>query len=148
MTEHERGDPTRSGTHRIIGRGSDVAIEVHGPTVETCLRAAVEGFAEALATVEPATPRQHREITVAGDEPADLLVGLIDEAILLLDAEGLLAVGLTNPWLSGAGLRATVALVALDTVRVHGTAPKAATWHGARLARSGDRWTGHVMLDL
>lgn len=148
MTEDQHDDPTRGGTHRIVGRGSDVAIEVEGPTMEACLAAALEGFAAALATVGSDTQRQHREITVAGDGPADLLVGLVDEAILLLDAEGLLAVDLRGPGVDEDGLHATVDLVALDAVRVHGTAPKAATWHGARLAGTGDRWTGHVMLDL
>lgn len=29
-----------------------------------------------------------------------------------------------------------------------GSAPKAATWHGARLEPDGDHWTGHVTIDL
>lgn len=148
MTEEERDDPTRGGTHRIVGRGSDVAIEVDGPTLEACLAAAVEGFASALATVAPGAPRHQQPVSVPGDAPADLLVGLIDEAILLVDADGLLAVRLARPRLGGEGLRATLELVALDDVRVHGTPPKAATWHEARLAPTGDGWGGHVMLDL
>ena len=146
MTEQQGA--TRGGIHRIVGRGSDVAIEVEGPTMEACLAAAVEGFAAALAAVDPGTRRQRRKIAVPGDAPADLLVSLMDEAILLLDAEGLLAVGLTSPRRDGDELRAILDVVALDAVRVHGMAPKAATWHGARLARSDDHWTGSVMLDL
>jgi SHS2 domain-containing protein len=138
----------RGGTYRIVGRGSDMAIEVTGPTAEACLAAAIEGFAAALAEVDPSVDRRREPITLPGAAPADLLVDLIDDAILRLDADGALAVGLTDAQVDDDGLRGALEIVNLADARVHGAAPKAATWHGARLERTSDGWEGHVMLDL
>ena len=136
------------GSYRIAGRGSDLGIDVSGPTAEACLKAAVAGFAAALAEVEPTVERTRRPVSVVGDAHTDLLVGLVDEAILRLDADGELAVGLTDVDISGDGLHAVLEVVDLAAARVHGAAPKAATWHDARLEPAGDHWDGHVMLDL
>jgi SHS2 domain-containing protein len=138
----------RGGAYQIAGRGSDLAIEVTGPTAEACLAAAVEAFAAALAEVDGSVDRRREPITVPGTAPADLLVDLIDEAVLRLDTDGALAVGLADAQVDDDGLRGALEMVDLADARVHGTAPKAATWHGARLERTGDHWEGHVMLDL
>lgn len=136
------------GRYRISGRGSDLAITVSGGTVEACLAAAVEAFAAAVADVDPSTARRREAIDVPGSSPADLLVDLLDEAILRLDADGDLAVGLVDPHVDDDGLRGALQLVSFRDVRSRGVAPKAATWHDARLDETGDGWRGHVMLDL
>lgn len=92
--------------------------------------------------------RRRERITVQGDAPADVLVGLLDEAIMRLDADGALAVRLTDARLDDAGLHGVLDVVDLRAVHIHGAAPKAATWHGARLDRTHGRWEGAVMLDL
>lgn len=134
--------------YEISGRGADLAIDVAGPTVEACLGAAVEAFCAALAEVEPSVGRHERFVTVAGDAPTDLLVGLMDEAILHLDAEGQLAVRLVDARIDDDGLHGALEVVDLQDVVIHGVAPKAATWHGAHLTPDNGGWTGHVMLDL
>lgn len=140
---------SRTGTYRLVGRGSDLAIEVSGPDPIACLEAAVAGFAASLAEVDADLPRQRRDLVVDGDAPDGLLVNLLDEAITALDTEGRLAVGLAEANISGGRLRALLEVVDLDAVTVHGPAPKAATWHEARLEQvAADRWEGAVMLDL
>lgn len=137
----------QGATFRLAGHGSDLAIEVMGPDAAACLAAAVEGFAAALADVDPSVDRRREPITLPGSSPADLLVGLLDEVILRLDADGELAVGLADAQV-GDQLRGVLEVVDLGDATVHGAAPKAATWHGARLARAGARWEGRVLLDL
>ena len=139
---------TAPGTHHVVGRGSDMAIEVSGATAEACLAAAVEGFAAAVGEVNDSAVRRRVRVEVDGDAPAEVLVGLLDEAILLLDADGVLAVGLHEPRLGRDGLRGELDVVDLHDVRVTGPSPKAATWHDARLEPSGNGWRGAVMLDL
>lgn len=141
-------DPTRTGTYRLVGRGSDLGIDVTGPTAEACLTAAVAGVAAMVGGTDDAARRHDASITIVGDAPVDLLVGLVDEVIVRLDADGQLAVGLRDVGIDDNGLRGVLELVALEDVARHGRAPKAATWHGARLERDDDRWTGHVMIDL
>lgn len=139
---------TANGAYRVTGRGSDLGIDVAGPTPEACLSAAVAGLAAAVGDVDVAAASSDGPITVPGHTPVDLLVGLIDEAIVRLDADGELAVGLTAARLDDDGLHGVLHLVPLADVPVRRSSPKAATWHGARLAPHDGRWTGHVMVDL
>ncbi|MBW3604491.1 MAG: archease [Actinobacteria bacterium] len=141
-------DPTATGTYQVAGLGSDLGIDVAGPTPEACLTAAVAGLAAAVGEADETATRHDAPITVTGDAPVDLLVGLLDEVIARLDADGELAVGLTGAQLDDEGLHGVLELVALADVSVRRRTPKAATWHGARLTPAGDRWTGHVMIDL
>lgn len=136
------------GTHRLVGRGSDLAIEVAGEDLGACLAAAVEGFAAALVDLPlAATPHP---VPVALDEPApaDLLVALIDECVVRLDADGQLAVGLRVAEASGGRLRGDLLVCDLADVAVHGVAPKAATWHDVRLEPTAAGWAGAVTIDL
>lgn len=140
--------PTPTGTYDVVGRGSDIAIDVAGPTAEACLTAAVAGLAAAVGEVRETASRRDEQITVVGEVPVNLLVDLVDELIVRLDADGELAVGLRGARIDDDGLHGALELVALADVSVRGGAPKAATWHGARLAPAGDGWTGHVMIDM
>lgn len=135
-------------TYELVGRGSDLAIQVRGPGPEACLVAAIEGFGASLADVEAGTDRRRRPVEVDGATPAHLLLALMDEAILRLDSDGELAVALEDTRIDGDTLAGTLEVVWLDEVQVHGVSPKAATWHDLRLEETADGWEGHVMLDL
>lgn len=141
-------DDASIGTYQVAGRGADLGIDVAGPTPEACLTAAVAGLAAAVGDADGTATRRAAPITVTGDTPVDLLVGVVDEVILRLDADGELAVRLASARLDDDGLHGVLELTALTDVSVRRTAPKAATWHGAHLAPTGDGWTGHIMIDL
>lgn len=136
------------GQHRLRERGSDLGIEVSGPDVVACLAAAVEGLAAAVADVGTDAPRRRVPVAVAEHEPADLLVGVLEEVIVLLDTDGVLATGLVDAVVDASGLRGVLEVVALDDVRVHGPAPKAVTWHAVSLEPADGGWRGAVMIDL
>lgn len=138
--------PPRS--YALSGRGSDLGLEVTGADLGECLRAAVEGFAAALAELPAALPTRTEAVAFDEDCPSDLLVALLDELIVRLDADGDLAVDLAVAEAQGGCLRGDVVLADLTDVEVHGVAPKAATWHGVRLEPAGDGWSGAIMLDL
>ncbi|MDP8971263.1 MAG: archease [Actinomycetota bacterium] len=136
------------GTYELEGRGSDLAIRVAGPDAAACLAAAVEGFAASLTDVDPMLGRRRMPLQLEGQTPEDLLVGLLDEAILRLDTDGDLAVGLVDAELTGEGLQGVLEVVDLESVQVRGVAPKAATWHDVLLQQVGDAWEGQLVLDL
>ena len=137
------------GTYRLEGRGSDLGLQVSGPDLASCLSAAVEGFAAALTELPVDAATRAEALALDEDTPDDLLVALIDELILRLDAEGELAVDLTVARADGGSLRGELVLCPVGDVEVHGVAPKAATWHEVRLGPDPDGgWTGAVMLDL
>lgn len=138
-----------AGRYGLVGRGADLEIDVAGLTAADCLAAAVEGLAASLTDPEAAPEPRGEDVEVAGDDLPGVLVGLVDEVILRLDADGELAVGLTDATLDGHTLRGRLQLVDLARVTIHGDAPKAATWHGVALepAMEGG-WRGRVMVDL
>lgn len=139
---------TPRGRHRLKGRGSDLGIEVSGTDVVACLDAAVRGLAAAVADVGGQVARRRVPVELAEDDPPELLMGVLEEAIVLLDTEGLLAVSLVEATCDEAGLRGELEAVELSAVEVHGPAPKAVTWHEVRLGPAGEGWEGAVMIDL
>lgn len=138
----------QAGRHWLHPAGSDLRMEVGGPDLHACLAAAVAGFAAALAEVPGNAPQRRERLELTGADPTDLLVALVDELIYRLDADGELVAGLEQLDADPQHLRATAVLVPLAATRVHGVAPKAATWHGAELAEGPDGWRGQVTIDL
>lgn len=132
----------------LHGRGSDLAITVSAASAAACLAAAIEGFAASVGRARDDADRRHDVLALRADDTPTLLVDLMDEAILRLDADGELAVALIDPVVDDGALDATLELVALADVDVHGDPPKAATWHDLRLEETVDGWRGHVLLDL
>lgn len=147
MREADQGRP-HQGRYRLVGRGGDLVIDVEGPDLMACLRAAVAGFAASIADVPAATVAAAVDLHVEGGSPEALLVNLLDEAIVLLDAGGQLTVGVDGRVDAAGSLWATLRVVDLGAVEVHGEPPKAATWHDVDLRQEGDRWSGRIMLDL
>lgn len=136
------------GSYEVVGRGADMAIEVMGPDAGACLASALAGLADSLADVPDDAPRSTEPVELTGDDPAALLHALVQEAIVRLDADGMLVTGLRDARIADGRLTGELTLVSLADVEVHGIAPKAATWHDLRLERGPDGWTGVVMLDL
>lgn len=133
---------------RIHGHGSDLAIEMRGPDLTACLDAGTAGFAAALADIPDTAPRQHQPITVDAADEEELLIGLFEELIAVVDADGLLPTSLSDLSATPDGWSAVVEAVPLGALEIHGVAPKAATWHQTSLARTSDGWHGRITLDL
>ena len=134
--------------YSLDGRGGDLAITVRGPDAAACLAAVVEAFGAFVANVDADVERHRVPVEVHGADPAELLLELVDDAILRLDSDGELAVGLGDATLGTGDCTGTLEVVRLGDVHVHGDAPKAATWHDLRLEETDDGWEGHVLLDL
>ncbi|MFO8077012.1 MAG: archease [Actinomycetota bacterium] len=141
MREHQR-----QGGFSLAEHGGDLDVAVWGPTLPSCLDAALAALATHVAEVGDEQARERRPVEVTGP-PEALLVGLLDEAIALLDAEGLVACGFEGD-VADAALKGEVVAVSLEGLALLGAPPKAATWHGAWLVDSEDGWRGHVILDL
>lgn len=137
-----------AGGYELVGRGSDLAIDVQGPDAAACLSAAVEGLAAFLADVPAEAPRRAEAVELSADSPPALLRALVEEAVVRLDADGEIVVGLEDAQVADGRLAGDLVLVALEEADVHGVAPKAATWHDLRLEPEAEGWAGSVMLDL
>ncbi len=136
-----------TATFELAEYGSDLSLRVWGESVPACLDAALHGFASHIAEIPPAAATDGVPIDIAGN-PAELLVGILDEAIAALDIEGTLACGLGDVRVDDRRAHGSLIAVALRGLVLRGAPPKAATWHDARLEPTDRGWQGHVVLDL
>jgi SHS2 domain-containing protein len=85
--------PRRRGSsgYRHFAHTADVGLTAWGPTLDAAFAAAVRGLVAVTYNVQRIQPREERVVVVKGDEPARLLVGLLDEALFLEETEGFLA---------------------------------------------------------
>lgn len=135
--------------YRFLGNGDGLALEVTGPTMESCLARAVEGFASAFADVHPSVLGRSHRVEVAASSPTGLLRGLL-EASMRLGSQGELAIGLCNAELDEVCLRADLEAVPLSTARVVSAVPAMVCWHDISLERCDDNagWVGRVVAGL
>lgn len=134
--------------HRALPHTADLIVEAWAPTREDCLAEAVRALVDAVtdATGAPAT-RQHRFRLPAGPD-ADLLLGVLDEAIYLLDAFGAVPVTVSVRAAPGGGVDAGFGLADLAATRPHGSAPKGVSLSGLRLADDAGTWRARATVDV
>jgi SHS2 domain-containing protein len=137
--------------HRALPHTADVRVEAWAPSREGCVAEAVAGmvagFADlsAAAPIETVTRRIDRSIDRAADD--DLLVGVLEEVIYLLDTRGLLPVA-TDVVADGGGLVVRFDMADADQVPPIGAVPKAVSLHDLRFERRDGGWWCAVTLDV
>lgn len=88
-------------------------------------------------------------LVLEGADEADLLVQLLNEAVYLLDAEGLLAVAWETGESSPVRLEGRLGVLPFDAARRRGGEPvKAVTYHQASVEPNGRGYRAHLVLDV
>jgi SHS2 domain-containing protein len=134
-------------SYRYLGTSAELALEVSGPTVESCLARAVEGLTASFADVHPSVAGRPRRVVVEGSAPAWLLRGLLDAAVGI-HRDGELAVTLAGARRGDTELAADLEVVPLRAARLVDGVPHALVWHDFRLDRTDGHWVGCVVADL
>jgi SHS2 domain-containing protein len=134
-------------SYRYLGTGAQLALEVSGPTLESCLARAVEGLTSSFADVHPSVAGRPRRVLVDGSEPAWLLRGVLDAAVGI-HTDGELAVTLAGARRGDDELSADLEVVPLHAARLVNGLPHALVWHDVRLDRTDGHWVGRVVADL
>lgn len=136
-------------TFRYLGTGGPLAMEVSGPTVESCLARAVEGLGNAIAVVHPSVACHTVAVAVDADggSPSALLRAVLDAAVDRLTRHGEVALGLVGVATEGRTVQARLAVAPLSAARPPAS-PRTPTWHGVDLQRNARGWHGVVVADL
>ncbi len=129
----------QSGSYRYIGSGTDLALEVRGPSVESCLARAVEGVSAALADVHPSIVGRSHAVTLTPGTPASLLRGLLDAGVAL-HRGGEIAVGVLD-----VDIVAGVPRIVVEAVPVLIDLPGALSWQTLTLERDDGHWLGRIV---
>jgi SHS2 domain-containing protein len=131
---------------RYLGNGADLALEVRGPTVESCLARAVEGFVATFADVHPSVVGRGHRFSVGDSAPSAVLLAVLEE-IVRLGHEGDLAVAAAAS--DGDGrTHITFETVPVAAARLADAVPAVLAWHAVRLEPDGDAWVGRVVAAL
>lgn len=133
--------------HLLRAHTADEIVEAWGPTREACLEEAVCGLVDSLAEIEHVARWWRHEVVLEGSDD-ELLVGLLEEVITLLDADGAVPVVVTvRP--HDDGVRAHLWLTGLADVVAVGAAPKGVSRSGLTcLEQAPGRWRATATIDV
>lgn len=129
--------------HRLLPHTADVRLEAWGPTLEACLDQAVGALAAVFVAVPADAPRVRVPVNLASGAPGERLVSLLEEALFIVDVEGLVPVHLRVR--EGAGEFEAVALADVDQV---GSVPKAIARSDLEIAAAAGQWRAVVTVDV
>ncbi len=133
--------------HRTVPHTADLRIEAWAPTGDGCIRQAVLGTVASFLETSTAHPNHTRLRWLNADRDHDLLVGVLDEVIYLLDTTGETPVDLDMNGTDG-GVDATFTMADASTLPHVGAVPKALSLNDLRLTRSRRGWRCAVTLDV
>lgn len=129
--------------HRVAEHAADLRVESWGPSRDAAIGEAVAALAEAYARWPAAGPRVDADFELAAGTDAERLVEVLDTAVFLADARGLVAVAAA---VSGAAVR--YSCVPAAAVEVVGPAPKGVAWSDLVCERAGPRWRCAATIDV
>jgi SHS2 domain-containing protein len=130
-------------SHRFVEHVGEVEVELESDTEAGVFAAAADAFAE-LVSADGEGASEQREIAIAGDDRALLLVDWLNELVYLAEIDGFVPERLAAFELGGGGLRATVAGRRSDPPHL----VKAVTLSNLEFAEKGGAWHGRVVLDV
>ena len=135
--------------HRRLPHTADVRIEAWAPTREECVAEAVAALVGTFVDPAGAPSGPQREFRVpAGDDDADLLVGVLDEVIFRMETEGELPLHTDVADDGAGGLVVRWRTAGTDAVDLVGAVPKAASLHELRFGPDDGGWSCAVTLDV
>ncbi|HTX94578.1 MAG TPA: archease [Mycobacterium sp.] len=133
--------------HRSVPHTADLRIEAWAPTRDGCIRQAVLGTVASFLDTSTAQPNHTYVRRFTTDRNDDLLVGVLDEVIYLLDTVGEVPVDLDIKTTDGA-VDATFAMVDASTLPQVGAVPKAVSLNDLRFSRGRGGWRCAVTIDV
>lgn len=139
--------PATDRGHRVLPHTADAIVEAWGPTKAACLEEAVAGMVGLFATARHPVPEDDWPVAI-GPAPDDvLLVALLDEVLVAVDAAGAVPVRAILE-ADGAGVRGVLKTVPAAAVEVHGAVPKAVAWSGLEFGSEGGHWRCRFTVDV
>lgn len=146
-TEAVGPGPGRTAGHRGLPHTADIRVEAWAPTREECIAEAVLGVVECFVDTSGASSGEDQVCRVRASSDEDLLVGVLDELVYLVDTTGSVPVGaLVEPVEGGADVR--FRLVPTDEVTQTGAVPKAVSLHELHMGPGPEGWSCAVTLDV
>ncbi len=130
------------GVQRVEHTG-ELELRLSHRTLPGIYREGVRGLAEELGRPGPGA-REERPLVIRSSGRDALLADLLNEVLYLAEAEGFIAQDLVVDEVADGRLAGRL----VGRAGVARTLVKAATYHGLRVRRDGERWNASVVLDV
>lgn len=138
---------TPGGTgHRALPHTADVIVEAWAPSRTACLAETVRALVDTFADVSTAEATERAPVDVAPGDDADIVVGLLEEVLYMLDVHDAVPVMVSVTESADGGLRGSFELAPLSQVDVTGPAPKGIA--GTTLTDEGGGWVCRATIDV
>ncbi|MFC2019583.1 archease [Chloroflexota bacterium] len=123
----------------ILEHTADVGIIAYGDSVRQAFANAARGLSSIITDLDDIEEGLHRDITVAVDEPEDLLVAWLNELIYLFDVEAIIFKRFDITQMSNTRLKARAYGEKIDSRKhIIKTDVKAATYHLLKMEVEAD----------
>jgi len=134
--------------HRSLPHPSELVIEAWAQTPGDCFAEAVAALVENVADPGEGAPRRWRGFRLGPGSDAELLALLLDEAIFVMDTEGLVPCRTrvdehADGWLAGA-----FGVVPVSKAAIGGPAPKATSYHELGFGPASGGWLARATIDV
>ncbi|WP_433384415.1 archease [Micromonospora sp. KLBMP9576] len=141
--------PRNGRGHRRLPHTADVRVEAWAPTRRECVAEAVAALVDTFVDPAGAPPGPQREFHApAGDDDADLLLGVLDEVIFRMETAGELPLHTEVADDGAGGLLVRWRTADTDAVELVGAVPKAVSLHELRFGPGPTGWSCAVTLDV
>lgn len=137
------------GAFSTFGHAGDMGLSVRAPGRRELFAEALAGLMGLMVTGPREGEATWLPLSLSGRDLAELLVQTLNEAVYLLDGEGLIAVALEIAELGPTRLVGRLRAVPLDPGRhTLGDAVKAVTYHGASVVQTPAGWEARLVADM
>ncbi|MBM4312357.1 MAG: archease [Deltaproteobacteria bacterium] len=135
--------------YRIFDHTADLGVEVSAASVEELYAAAAFALFDLLTDLSTVRAGISREIVVAGEDPADLLINFLREILYLWNGERFLIKSCSVREVTPQGIKALLRGEFFDTAR-HGIKAeiKAVTYHRASVCETKKGFVAKVVFDV
>ncbi len=140
--------PTDTG-RRDLEHTADLAFQVSAPSPEAVLERAALALIDVMIDRREVVERERRVVETQGADRVELMVGLLEELVFLVDARGFAPRRAAGLVLGREEARLAVYGEPLRSDKHLLRRVKAVTYHGAEVRRRrSDRWTASVIVDV
>jgi SHS2 domain-containing protein len=135
--------------YRVFDHTADLGVEISAASVDETYATAAFALFDLLADLSTVRAGITREITVEGEDPADLLVNFLREALYLWNGEGFLIKTCSVREAAPQRLKALLRGERFDPVRHRIKQEiKAVTYHQASVCETEKGWVAKVVFDV
>jgi SHS2 domain-containing protein len=138
----------RRAGHRLLPHTADLILEAWAPTRIECLEEAARALVDSFARVPTDLGGRARPIRLLPGDDDATLVALLEEVMFVVDALESVPIAVSLADAEDEGIRGELELVSIDTVEIHGPAPKGVSFGDLAFERDDGGWRCRATIDV